>query len=196
MVTLIKRFTVSERLVHWLTAFAFFSLLISGLLVGRKGTFHDVMYLSHLAAAGALVCGMALIVVIGNRRALRTTAGELRSLRVEDREWLRAIPARVFEGAPEPQAARFNAGQKVNFLGVCILIAALYVSGVDTIAAGTNNNLIFGAHKLATIALSVLVAGHLYMALVHRPTRAGLRGIVTGNVDRDWAHQHYPRWKP
>jgi len=40
----VLRFTVSERAVHWLTALAFFSLLISGLVVGRRGTFHDVMY--------------------------------------------------------------------------------------------------------------------------------------------------------
>ena len=54
----------------------------------------------------------------------------------------------------------------------------------------------FGGHKLATIALCVLVAGHLYMALVNRATRPALRGMLTGEVDRDWAHKHYPRWEP
>jgi formate dehydrogenase gamma subunit len=194
--TRVKRFTVSERAVHWLTALAFFILLTSGLVVGRSGTFHDVMYLTHLAAAGVLVFGTALIIVRGNRRALRRTARELRRLKAEDRTWLKAVPARALAGAPEPPTARFNAGQKVNFLGVCILLAALYVSGVDTVIAGTNNNLIFGAHKLATIALCVLVAGHLYMALVNRATRPALRGMVGGTVDREWAHRHHPRWEP
>jgi formate dehydrogenase subunit gamma len=192
----VQRFTVSERAVHWLTALAFFSLLISGLVVGRRGTFHDVMYAWHLASAGVLVGGMALIVLAGNRRALRRTARELRSLHVEDREWLRSMPARLLEGAPEPPAARFNAGQKVNFVLVCILLAALYVTGVDTIVAGTHHNLIFGGHKLATIALSVLMAGHLYMALVNRATRPALRGMLTGEVDREWARKHYQRWEP
>jgi formate dehydrogenase subunit gamma len=192
----VKRFTVSERAVHWLTALAFFPLLISGLVVGRRGTFHDVMYAWHLASAGMLLGGVALIVVAGNRRALRGTARELSSLDVEDREWLGAIGARLFSGAPEPPAGRFNAGQKVNFVLVCILLAVLYVTGVDTILAGTHHNLIFGGHKLATIALSVLVAGHLYMALVNRATRHALRGILTGEVDREWARKHYPRWDP
>ena len=182
--------------MHWLTASAFFILLISGLVVGRHGTFHDVMYFLHLAAAGVLVFGVALIVVMGNRRVLRVTARELGSLQVEDREWLRAIPARVFERAPEPPAARFNAGQKVNFLGVSILLAALYVSGVDTIVVGTQNNLIFAVHKVATVALCVLVVGHLYMALVNRATRPALRGMLDGSVDREWARHHYPRWEP
>ncbi|HEY5045809.1 MAG TPA: cytochrome b/b6 domain-containing protein [Solirubrobacteraceae bacterium] len=192
----VKRFTVSERAVHWLTALAFFSLLISGLVVGRRGTFHDVMYAWHLASAGVLVGGVALIVVAGNQRALRGTAHELSSLDVEDRAWLGAIGARLLSGAPEPPAGRFNAGQKVNFVLVCILLAVLYVTGVDTIIAGTHHNLIFGGHKLATIALCVLVAGHLYMALVNRATRHALRGILTGEVDREWASRHYPRWKP
>ncbi len=191
-----RRFTVSERAVHWLLALAFFSLLVSGLVVGRRGTFHDVMYAWHLVSAGVLVGGVMLIVVAGNRRALRRTARELGSLDVEDREWLGAIPARLRSGSPKPPAARFNAGQKVNFTLVCILLAALYITGVDTILAGTHHNLVFGGHKLATIALCVLVAGHLYMALVNRATRPALRGMLTGDVDREWARKHYPRWKP
>src|SRR5271166_4224202 len=50
----IQRFTVSERTLHWLVALAFFSLLISGLIVGRRGTFHEVMYAWRLAPAGVL----------------------------------------------------------------------------------------------------------------------------------------------
>jgi formate dehydrogenase subunit gamma len=192
----VPRFNVSERVVHWLTAFAFFSLLISGLVVGRRGTFHNVMYAWHLASAGVLVGGVALVLVMGNRRVLRGTARELRSLDEEDREWLGAIPARLFSGAPEPPAARFNAGQKVNFLLVSLMLALLYISGVDTIIAGTHHNLIFGGHKLATIALCVLVAGHLYMALLNPATRPALGGMLAGEVDREWASKHYPRWKP
>jgi cytochrome b subunit of formate dehydrogenase len=75
---------------------------------------------------------------------------------------------------------------------VCILLATLYITGVDTIIAGTHRNLIFGGHKLATIALCVLVAGHPYMALVNRAIRHALRGMLTGEVDREWAYKHYP----
>ena len=154
------------------------------------------MYAWHLASAGVLLGGVALIVLAGNRRAVRRTAHELGRLDAQDREWLGAIGARLLSGAPEPPAARFNAGQKVNFLGISILLAALYVSGVDTIVVGTQNNLIFAFHKVATIAMSVLVAGHLYMALIKRATGPALRGILTGEVDRDWAQKHCPGWEP
>ena len=154
------------------------------------------MYIWHLASAAVLLGGLVLIVAAGDRRALSRTARELGRLDPQDREWLRTIPARLLEHAPEPPAARFNAGQKLNFALVCVLLVALYISGVDTIVAGTHHNLIFGGHKLATIAICVLVAGHLYMALVNPTTRAALSGMLTGQVDREWARRHYPRWKP
>lgn len=197
MPNLVQRFTLSERAVHWLTALAFFSLLISGLIVGRRGTFHDVMYAWHLASAGALVAGIVLVLMVGDRRAISQAARELRHLQAEDREWLRAAPAHVLAGGPEPAAAgRFNAGQKVNFILVCFLLVVLYITGVDTIVVGTQDNLLFAAHKIATIVLCVLVVGHLYMALVNRATRPALRGILSGKVDREWAGKHYPRWDP
>ena len=192
----VQRFTASERGVHWLTAFAFFSLLVSGLVVGRRGTFHNVMYAWHLASAGALVGGVALIVLLGNRHALGRTTRELHTFDAEDRKWLASLHSRLLAGAPEPPAGRFNAGQKVNFALVCIVLAVLYITGGDTIIAGTHHNLIFGAHKLATIGACVLVAGHLYMALVNPTTRHAMRGMLTGEVDREWAHKHYPRWEP
>jgi formate dehydrogenase subunit gamma len=192
----VQRFTVSERAVHWLTALAFFSLLISGLVVGRRGGFHNIMYAWHLVSAGGLVAGVALIALIGNRRALGGTMRQLSKLDEADREWLASMRARVLAGAPEPPAGRFNAGQMGNFVLVCILLAVLYVTGGDTIIAGTHHNLIFAGHKLATIGLCVLVAGHLYMALVNPSTRHALRGMLTGEVDREWARKHYPRWQP
>ena len=192
----VRRFTVSERAVHWLLAIAFFSLLVSGLIVGRRGTFHDVMYAWHLASAGVLVLGVALIVGAGNKRALARTARDLGSFDAEDRKWLRALPPRLLAGAAEPPAARFNAGQKVNFVLVCVLLLILYVSGVDTIVVGTHHNLIFGGHKVATFALGALVTGHLYMACVNQSTRPALRGMLSGEVDREWARKHYPRWDP
>jgi len=190
----VLRFTASERGVHWLTALAFFSLLISGLVVGRRGTFHSVMYAWHLASSGVLVGGVALIAVRGNRRALGRSARELLTFDERDRRWLAQAPAHLLDGTAEPALGRFNAGQKLNFASVCTLFAVLYISGIDTIVEGTHHNLVFAAHKLGTIAAGALVAGHVYMALVNRGTRGALPGMLTGEVDRGWAYAHYPAW--
>jgi cytochrome b subunit of formate dehydrogenase len=42
----------------------------------------------------------------------------------------------------------------------------------------------------------VLVAGHLYLALINRGTRHSLRGMVLGSVREDWAREHHAKWTP
>jgi formate dehydrogenase subunit gamma len=43
--------------------------------------------------------------------------------------------------------------------------------------------------------LSVLiVAGHLYLSLVHPATRHALRGMTLGKVREDWARRHHEKW--
>ena len=194
MVLRVLRFTGSERAVHWLTAAAFVSLLASGLLVGRSGSFHNLMYGWHLISAGALVGGILLGIAAGNRRALGGAASELVRLTADDRSWLAHAPAHLLAGDPEPSTGRFNGGQKLNFLLVCLLLAMLFLTGINAIVEGRHHNLVFAGHKLATIAACGLVGAHMYMAVVNRGTRNALRGIATGEVDRAWAEKHYPQW--
>ena len=40
----------------------------------------------------------------------------------------------------------------------------------------------------------VLVAGHLYLALIHPTTRHALRGMTYGDVREDWAARHHRKW--
>jgi cytochrome b subunit of formate dehydrogenase len=190
----ILRFTCTERAVHWLTALAFFSMLGSGVLIGRSGGLHSLMYAWHLASAGVLVAGLVGLAAGGNRRALRGTARDLTRLQPGDREWLASVPQRLLDGAPEPPAARFNAGQKVNFILIGLLLAALFASGIQAVVVGPHHNLIFGVHKLATVGACILVGGHLFMALLNPATRPALSGMLTGDVDRDWAQSHHPLW--
>ena len=81
----VRRFSRTERAVHWIHATAFFALLGSGL----------VLYLPSLAAVGnrplvkavhidvaiAWAVALALVVVLGDRPGLRRTARELDRLR-------------------------------------------------------------------------------------------------------------------
>ncbi len=50
------------------------------------------------------------------------------------------------------------------------------------------------AHLGAFAVAAPLVGGHMYLALVHRSTRKGLRGVFDGRVSREWAEHHYPLW--
>ena len=49
-------------------------------------------------------------------------------------------------------------------------------------------------HDLATLAITFLICGHLYLALLHPATSAAMSGITNGSVDREWARRHHRKW--
>jgi formate dehydrogenase subunit gamma len=130
-----------------------------------------------------------LVVLVGDRRSLRRTLRELDHFDADDRRWLR--------GRRAPQG-RFNAGQKLN-AAVSAAFAVLFaVSGFllwygerDTRFRIASTLLIHDG--LMWIAL-VLLVGHLYLSLVHPPTRHALRGITLGTVSEEWANRHHSKW--
>ncbi len=102
----LRRFSSTERALHWVHASAFFVLLGTGLvlylprlseLVGRRPLIKDVHFYTGVGWAGAIL----LIAAAGDRRGLRRTARELNLFDADDRRWLR--------GRRAPQG-RFNAG--------------------------------------------------------------------------------------
>jgi formate dehydrogenase subunit gamma len=192
----VKRFTPTERWLHWVHAVAFFVLLGSGLvlylprlseLVGRRPGVKAV----HLYTAIAWLVAVLLVVALGDRRALRATARELDLFDEDDRLWLRRIP--------RPQG-RFNAGQKLN-AALTVAFAFLFaVSGVLLWAGERNHAFQFASTLLLHDGLMyvslVLLVGHLYLALIYPTTRHSLRGMTRGDVRADWAREHHPKWRP
>ena len=195
MTRFVLRFTLTERLLHWVHASAFFVLLGSGLVlyipalsraVARRPLMKDIHIWTAVSWAGAL----ALIVVVGNRRAVVRTIREIDLFDRDDRRFLTGN-TRVPQG-------RFNAGQKVNAILTAAFALLFAVSGFllwygerDTRfrLPGT----VFLHDTLMYLSL-VLLTGHLYLALIHPTTRHSLRGMTTGNVREDWASRHHAKW--
>ena len=84
----VRRFSRTERAVHWVHASAFLVLLGSGLIlylpslaaaVGRRPLVKDVHLLTALAWAAALLT----VFLVGDQRGLRATARELDVFLVE-----------------------------------------------------------------------------------------------------------------
>lgn len=107
----LARFTLTERLLHWVHASAFFVLLGSGLVlylpslstaVARRPLIKDIHFWTGISWAGAIL----LIAVLGNRKALAATIREIDLFDHDDRRFL--------TGHPHTPQGRFNAGQKVN----------------------------------------------------------------------------------
>lgn len=115
-----------------------------------------------------------------------------------DRRFLRDLP-RWLRNHPEAggEVGRFNGGQKLNTLvtGLSLLLATgtglfLWIFPPRS----TLGAVLAFLHEGTTYILLPMVAGHLYMALVHPRSRESLRGILFGFVDADWASRQHPRW--
>jgi formate dehydrogenase subunit gamma len=192
-----RRFSRTERTLHWANALFFFFLLATGLMlylpslaiaVGRRPLVQSVHFWSGVAWVGVLLA----IVLAGDRRGVLRTARQIDGFDRDDVRWLSGRK-------PAPQG-RFNAGQKLNTVLTAAFTVLFVVSGLL---------LWFGEHDTSyrfasTVVLHdglmyvslVLLVGHLYLAVIHPATRHALRGITVGTVSEEWAAQHHAKWKP
>jgi formate dehydrogenase subunit gamma len=191
---LLRRFTLSERAVHWIHASVFCSLLASGAVlyfpalsvaVGRRQVVKDV----HLWSALAWLVAILVVVIVGDRGALRRALREADRFDADDGRWL------TLRRAPQ---GRFNAGQKLNLILTGVLTVLLAVSGL-LLWLGEQDTRFrldgsIALHDGATLISLFLLTGHLYLAVIHPSTRHALRGITRGDVREDWAERHHAKW--
>ncbi len=190
----LRRFSSTERALHWVHASAFFVLLGTGLVlylprlsevVGRRPLIKDIHFYTGVGWAVAIL----LIAAAGDRRGLRRTARELNLFDADDRRWLL--------GRRAPQG-RFNAGQKLNAAITAAFAVLFFVTGLllwygerDTRFRMPSTILVHDGLMYASL---LVVAGHLYLSLVHPSTRHALRGMTLGTVGEEWARRHHAKW--
>jgi formate dehydrogenase subunit gamma len=193
----VRRFSRTERTLHWANALAFFTLLGSGLvlylpslasLVGRRPFVKDV----HLWSGIGWIVLLALVVLAGDRRGILRTAREVETFDGDDVRWL-------LRRHPAPQG-RFNAGQKLNASLTAAFTILFAVSGILLWLGERDTRLRFASTVILHDGLMFvslgLLAGHLYLAVLHPATRHALRGMTVGTVREDWAARHHAKWKP
>jgi formate dehydrogenase subunit gamma len=191
----VRRFTLTERALHWVHAAAFFFLLATGLClyipalasdVGDRPLLKDLHFYTAISWMGA----MLLIVAAGNRRALRATLREIDLFDRDDRRFL--------AGHTDSPQGRFNAGQKVNAIITAAFATLFFVSGMLLWLGERNTDIRLGGtlylHDALMYISVVIVIGHLYLALINRGTRHSLRGMTLGSVREDWAQTHHAKW--
>ena len=190
----LRRWSRTERAVHWIHAAAFLVLLGSGLClylpslaeaVGRRPLLKTIHIYTALAWAIALV----LVIVLGNRRALRRTLHEVEYWDADDVAWLR--------GRRVPQG-RLNAGQKLNTIATAVFAILFAISGFFLWYGEKNTawrlpNALLVHDYLMYVSL-ILFLGHLWLSLIYPRTRHALNGIVRGWVREDYALRRHAKW--
>lgn len=192
----IQRFTLAERVIHWVVAIGFLYLMLTGLALFTPHLF----WLSYVLGGpttirlwhpilGVLYALVLLRMYIMWQRDMKFDA--------EDKAWLKNVGKYVRneeEGLPE--AGRFNAGQKQLFWLQVIAGAVLLLSGIplwfpESFAAVIRQISIL-LHEVAGLAVIGGIIIHIYMGTA--VVRGSIHAMVNGTVTRAWAKAHHPRW--
>jgi formate dehydrogenase subunit gamma len=192
-----RRFSRTERTLHWANALFFFFLLATGLIlylpslsiaIGRRQQVQAIHFWSGIA----WVCVLVAIILFGDRRGILRTAREVDRFDRDDLRWLTGR-------RPAPQG-RLNAGQKINTALTAAFTLLFLISGLLLWFGERDTQYRFAStvvlHDGLMYVSLVLLLGHLYLAVIHPATRHALRGITAGSVSEEWAARHHAKWKP
>ena len=193
------RYRMGQRVVHALLATSFLLLLFTGLMIlwqpltlwardGTSGVIHRV--------GAVLFMLVPIIYLIVDRRGAKELLVESFTYDKDDIEWFKHAGSYfIGRAVGMPPQGRLNAGQKLHHAGVVIASATIVISGIMMWFAKGNlgaSGLAFAAtiHDLSMLALTVLLAGHLYFTFVYK----ALSGMTTGYVSKEDAAIEHPKW--
>lgn len=181
----VQRFTLFERLVHWLAMLFWAFLSISGILFFMHGE-SGAGALRHLHGqiGAAFVLVLIALVMTWWRHAVFAKC---------DREWVCKLGGYLWIRADCP-AGKFNAGQKAFFWIVAVL-GGLVISGTGVwlmVGHGSAPAWVYTLHDLAAIALIAGIIGHVYLGVFANP--GTIMSILSGRVKRSWAEKHHSEW--
>jgi formate dehydrogenase subunit gamma len=202
-VTYVSRYSVYARINHWITAISLILMAISGMAL-----FHPSLYfLTALFGGGEMTrtihpwIGVVLLISFA---ILFVRFWRLNLWERNDNVWLGRLRS-VLAGRDDdlPEMGKYNAGQKLVFWSMTLLILVLFLSGVAIwdqqypFFAGTlglaftieQTRVAVLVHAIAAVlAISVWII-HVYAAFWVKGTVSAMtRGQVTGG----WGHHR--RW--
>jgi formate dehydrogenase subunit gamma len=194
----VDRYTPAARINHWITAASLVLLAISGLALFHPSLF----FLTGLFGGGettrAIHPWIGVVLFFGFLGLfLRFWRANL--WKGEDGTWMRRL-SDVLRGHEEklPEVGKYNAGQKMVFWLMSILIIVLITSGLalwdEYFAQYTTVEQKRAAvliHALAAIVIICVWIVHVYAAIWVRGT---IRAMVKGSVTGGWAWRHHRKW--
>lgn len=194
----VDRYTAGARLNHWITATSLVLLALSGLAL-----FHPSLYfLTALFGGGQLTRAIHPwlgVVLFFGFLGLFIRFWRANLWVAEDGTWMARLKD-VLAGHDEnlPEVGKYNAGQKVVFWGMSLLITILIISGIgiwDTYFADFTSietkRLAVLVHAAAAVAIICIWIVHVYAAIWVRGT---IGAMTKGQVTGGWAWRHHRKW--
>jgi formate dehydrogenase subunit gamma len=192
----IVRYTLDERIHHWLAGISYLYCLITGLAFWSPYLF----WLAVLAGGGASARfwhpWSGVIFAVSTLWMYRLWGKDMAATDA-DRAWSKAMKYYVQnEDEKLPPIGRFNQGQKTFFWlmlwgAILLLLSGLGLWFVESIPAWLRH-LAIAVHVVAALATIGGFIIHVYMGTAM--VRGGFNAIVTGEVTSSWARHHHRRW--
>lgn len=195
---MIARFSLAQRVAHWVIAALFLLLGFTGLILlfGRPFLIPLIgqTAFSILATASMQAHNLFGPIFMASLIALFVTfvRGNFPSLR--DLNWV-IRGGGMFGG--HASSGRYNAGEKMWFWTATLAGIALSVSGIVLSFPNDlgTHDLLHRAELLHAIAALVFIGfgiGHIYLGTIG--SEGALEGMVNGTVDENWARTHHDLW--
>jgi formate dehydrogenase subunit gamma len=194
----VDRYRGATRLNHWVTAISLVLLALSGLSMFHPSLF----FLTDLFGGGQMTrtihpwIGVVLFVSFF---LLFFQFWRLNLWNRTDTEWLAHI-GDFIRGHEEkmPQVGKYNAGQKLVFWAMTILILVLICTGIaiwdqyffDLTAIETKRFAVL-AHAIAAVIAILVWILHVYAGIW---VRGSLNAMIKGRVSGGWAWRHHRKW--
>lgn len=196
--TVIIRYTTAQRVNHWINAILFTLMVLSGLSM-----FHPILFwLSNLFGGGQwtravhpwMGC-MLLLSFIG--MFVQFWRGNL--WHREDTEWVKSFKEVVEDDEEHiPAAGRNNAGQKLVFWAMTVLIPTLFVTGLLIWEVYFGNATSISVQRAAVLIHSTAAFLAIIIWIIHVYAgiwvRHSFRAMIQGWVTPGWAWRHHRKW--
>ena len=195
----IHRWTLTERVLHWITALLFIVLAVTGLslLYGRAilmplighvefAAYAEIAKLVHNYLGPVFIIGLLWMLLLWFKDNLPNRY---------DVDWFKAFGGMV--GNKHPSAERMNAGEKawfwlLAFGGLAVCFSGLVLDFPNFGQTRIVMQIAHISHVILGVVLVVGSLGHIYIGTIG--TEGAFEGMITGQVDASWAKQHHDLW--
>jgi formate dehydrogenase subunit gamma len=195
---IVDRYTPAVRANHWVAAACLILLALSGLSMFHPSLF----FLSALFGGGQwtrTIHPWIGVVLFFSFAGLFVRWVRLNLWRREDTRWLMGLSDVVTAHEERlPEVGKYNAGQKLVFWAMSVLISVLIVTGLViwdqyflSYTGIPTKRAALLIHSIASTVIILVAIVHVFAAFwVKGSVNAMTRGTVTGG----WAWRHHRRW--
>lgn len=198
MTTWIRRYTAGERSNHWMVAIFFVLASLSGLALFHPAFF----FFAHLFGGGAwdrilhpfIGVFLVLFFIVLAGRFWRDNG-----FNHADRVWMQHIDDELCNRDDRlPEVGKNNAGQKIVFWAVVVMIPTLLISGIVFWQPWFAPYFPVGLRRVAVVVHALIAWLMILVIIVHVYAgiwvKGSIRAMTRGTVSEAWARHHHRAW--